>query len=126
MAAKDFSQIIEEIVKRVNEHARRIRMLEERNRASGMRVTSMEEALLKIKDMVTEELEKISENIVEIERRIMKIENDIERINKELTKTAKKTEVKELEVLLNFFNPLKTKFVTKEEVEKMIKKYLKS
>jgi hypothetical protein len=33
---------------------------------------------------------------------------------------AKKTELKEIENMLSFFNPLKTNFVTREEVGRMI------
>ncbi len=124
MPVKDISTVLEEIVKRVNEHARRIRILEERNRASDMRTASIEEGLLKTRDLIREEFEKLNEKILDLERRIMKIENEIERINKDMKKMAKKTEIKELEAIFNIFSPLKSKFITKEEVEDIIKRYL--
>ena len=98
-------------------------MLEERNRVSEMKTRTLEETILKLGEITREDMEKIAEKIAEIERRLMQIENDLKRINKELGKMAKKTEVKELETLIEFFNPLKTKFVTKEEVKKMLKEY---
>jgi chromosome segregation ATPase len=124
MPLKNIETILEELVKRANEHSRRLRMLEERHRATELRVTSIEEALLKTRDFLREEMEKLNERIVEIERRLMRIENELERINKELGKTAKKAELKGLETMISFFNPLTTKFVTREEVERIVREML--
>jgi len=43
------------------------------------------------------------------------------KINKMMEKMAKKTELKELEHMLSFFNPIKTNFVTRDEVQRMMR-----
>jgi len=41
-----------------------------------------------------------------------------------LTKTAQKSEIKELESLLDLYNPIKSHFVTKEEVMRLLEEEL--
>ena len=65
MQVKDIPLVLEKIVKRVNEHARRIRMLEERNRVSEMKTSTLEETILKLGEITREDMEKIAEKIAE-------------------------------------------------------------
>ena len=121
---KEAGPIIEEIVKRANEHSRRIRILEERGRSVEMRIIGLEEGILNLKENMREEFTKINEKLSELERRIMKIENDLEKMNKEFSKMARKTELDEVKHLLSLFNPLTSRFVTREEVKRIIEEKL--
>ncbi len=119
---KDIQLILSEVVKRLNEHGRRIRLLEERNMAMDTRMSSSEEAILRNSQNLREEINKILKQISELEPRILKIENDIKKLSHDMVRTAKKTELLELENLIDLYNPLRSKFVTKEEVKRMIKR----
>jgi hypothetical protein len=52
--------------------------------------------------------------------RLTGMENELLRINKELSKTASKSEVKQLEMYIDVMNPIKSKFVTKDELERTL------
>jgi seryl-tRNA synthetase len=126
VTAKNIQTILEEIIKRVNEHSRRLRLIEERNRALEMRIGTAEETILRNNENMRDEIAKINVRLREIEERLMRIENDIQKILKDLAKTARKTELRELEHLINLFNPLKSTFITREEVERLIKEKIKT
>jgi len=59
--------------------------------------------------------------LTEIENNILRIDNELIRMNKNMEKMAKRTELHELENMIEIFNPLKTNFVTKEDVERIIR-----
>lgn len=120
-APKDLQEMLDEIVRRINEHGRRLRVLEERNRALETKLGSAEDIILRNAESTRQKIEVISNTLREMDARIMKVENDIGKLVHDMGKTAKKSEMLELENLISFFNPIKSSFVTREEVEKMIK-----
>ncbi len=123
--AKDISSVLEELVKRINEQSRRLRILEERNRSNEGRIIALEEMLLNIKEKQKEEFSEVLKKLGDLEKSLLKLENELQKITKELAKTAKKTELQEVEHLIDLFNPLVSKFVTKEEVKRMIEEALR-
>ncbi len=119
---KDVESILNELVRRANENSRRIRALEERNMLIETRVGNMEGAILRNAELAKTKLEELNEKLDNFSSQLLKIENDVSKINKTLEKTAKKTELAELENMLSLFNPLRSKFITKEDVLKLIGK----
>ena len=69
--------------------------------------------------------DEITKKIKDYDTMFLKIENDINKINKNLEKVAKRREVKELENLLSLYNPLKSTFVTKSDIEKMLEERMR-
>jgi uncharacterized protein (DUF342 family) len=120
MVERDVQAVLTELVRRENESSRRLRALEERSSLTEMRASTLQDSLLKMIEERKTFNEKINERLTNIENSILRIDNELMKINKNLEKMAKRTELKELENMLSFFNPIKTNFVTREEVERML------
>ena len=120
MAERDVQAVLTELVRRENESSRRLRALEERSSLTEMRASTLQDSFLKLSEEKRMFNEKLNERLTNIENSVLRIDNELMKINKNLEKMAKRTELKELENMLSFFNPMKTNFVTKEEVGRMI------
>jgi uncharacterized protein (DUF342 family) len=120
MVERDVQAILTELVRRENETSRRLRALEERSSLTEMRASTLQDSFLKMNEERKMSNEKLNERLINIENSILRIDNELAKISKILEKMAKKTELKEIENMLSFFNPLKTNFVTREEVGRMI------
>jgi len=117
---EDIKTIIGELVKRMNEDARRIRVLEHRlDRLDGS-MRGLESGVLTHLSDLKMELERISNKITEATKRTGALEAEILRINKEFEKTATKRQVKELESFIDLINPVTSKFVTRDEAERIL------
>ena len=120
MPEKGLESIATEAVRRMNEHTRRLRALEEKNDLLGVRINLVEDRLLKTIEEIRTKTGIIEKRLKDIDNNFMRIDNEITKINKMLEKSAKKVELQELQNMLSLFHPLKSRFVTKEEVKKMI------
>lgn len=118
---KDLQTMLDEIVRRLNEHGRRVRVLEERNRAIESKLGSAEDMILRNAENARLKTEEVLGTLREMDARVMKIENDVSKIARDMGKTVKKNEVLELENLLSLYNPLRSSFVTKDDVERMMR-----
>jgi len=121
---KEIDVVLSEIVRRLNEQSRRIRTLESRNSVSESRTGTVEDTILKMTDEMREKFKTLSDGIKEFETQMIKLEHDINRINKNLEKTAKKNDLRELENIISLYNPIKSKFITKEELEEKLKEMM--
>jgi hypothetical protein len=65
--------------------------------------------------------DELNEKLGEIETNILRIDNELIRMNKNVDKMAKRTELKELENMIEIFSPMRTNFTTKEDVRRIIK-----
>jgi hypothetical protein len=120
MVERDVQAILTELVRRENESSRRLRALEERSSLNEMRASTLQDSFLKLNEERKSFNEKLSERLINIENSILRIDNELVKINKNIEKMAKKTDLKELENMMSFFNPMKTNFITKEEVIRII------
>jgi len=57
---------------------------------------------------------------LKLSERLSGIESEIDKVNKGLNKAATKAEVKQIETFMNIVNPITSKFITKEELERML------
>jgi len=113
-----------EIVRRIDTNTRRIRAIEQRLSGTELRIGSLEEKVIEETENLRKSFEQISMNMKNINERLSNLRVEVLKINKDLDRTAKKTEVKELESLLDLYSPIKSKFTTKEEVERIIEERL--
>jgi len=120
MATRDIEAVLTELVRRANETTRRLRALEERDSIIETRLGTVQDFILKITEERKVTNESINERLTNIENDIIRINNELLRVNKNMEKMAKRTELKELESMMSIFSPLKTNFVTKGEVERML------
>ncbi len=109
-----------EIVRRTNDNTRRIRMLEQSLDVLNSRVSGIEEQVISDMDALRKNLDQLSLDIRELGKTLNELRGEILKINKNLDKTARKTEIKELESLLELYSPIRSKFVTKDELEKIL------
>ena len=121
MVERDVQAILTELVRRENESSRRLRALEERSSLLEMRAGTLQDAFLRAADERKTFNDKLNERLINMENSILRIDNELVKMNKNLEKMAKKTELKEIENMLSFFNPMKNKFVTRDEVERMMR-----
>ncbi|MBU3958200.1 MAG: hypothetical protein KKB25_03935 [Nanoarchaeota archaeon] len=118
---KDLQTMLDEIVRRLNEHGRRLRVLEERNRAIESKLDSAEDMILRNAENARLKTEELLGALGKMDARVMKIESDVSKIARDMGKTVKKNEVLELENLMSLYNPLRSSFVTRDELERILK-----
>jgi len=116
----DNMQAFNEMVRVINTNMRRIKSLEQRADGLEMRLGAIQEKVINEIEDVKKGFEEIHMNIKQISRNLSELRAETLRINKAIDKTAKKTEVKELESLLDLYSPIKSKFATRDEVERLI------
>ncbi len=116
--------LISELVKRINDDTRRIRLLEQRVDRTDTNIGSLEEnALSQLNDLKIG-IERISDKILQLSEKFSRLENEIAKLNKEFGKTATKVEVKQLESFIDLINPVTSKFITKDELERRFEERL--
>jgi len=116
----DLKAVATEIINRMNEDVRRIRLLEEKTGKIETRINDIEKTVLTQLDDLKISLERIGNKISSISERLTALENENLRINKELGKCATKVEVKQLETFVDVINPITSRFATKDEIERMV------
>jgi len=114
-----------EVVHRLNESSRRMKTIEQRIDRIEQQIQTLEETALTQMDDIRVNLERIVAKITGIAERLTGIENELLRINKEMSKTATKAEVKQIETYIDVMNPIKSSFVTKNELERILDERIK-
>jgi hypothetical protein len=115
----DVRLVTSEMLRRVNEDGRRIRLLEQRMERVDSSVGGLEEHVLSQLEELKLSAERLGDKILKIGERLNSIDNEIEKLTRELGKTATKAEMKQIETFMNIVNPITSKFVTRDEVERM-------
>lgn len=118
-------EILTELVERTNSNMRRLRILEQKSEVMASRMTTMEETMLDQTENVKKALEALEKTLLEESERIIRMEGTIKDIIERLKKSVSSTKIKELETLLDIYNPIKSQFMTKEEVERLMDERLK-
>jgi hypothetical protein len=114
---EDFFQVMS---KNITETGGRLRLLEERTDQLRQRFKIIDENLI---NKTTDLKESIAENDAKTEeaiREIKELKETVEHMIKELDNVATRQELKVLEKYINMIDP--TRFLTKEEVVRLIKK----
>ena len=81
---------------------------------------SIEEKVIDEIDSLRKGFDQLSTDMSEISKELTELRGEMLKISKNLDKTAKKSEVKELESLLDIYNPIKANFVTRDEVNRLL------
>ena len=116
----DVQTFSNEVVKIMSTNTRRIRALEQRLNGLEMRIGAIEEKIINEIEGIRRDFEEIDMNIKNIVKNVSGLRSEILTINKTIDKTARKSEVKELESLLDLYSPIKSKFTTRDEVERLV------
>jgi uncharacterized protein YaaN involved in tellurite resistance len=113
-------RIISDLINRVNENVQRLRVIEQRMQAIDARINSDEQSLLSLNKNLQKSLAERDARIAAIEEKVEKIETAYKEILKQLKTAATKSSVDELRELVSIYDPLKSSFVTKEEMERFV------
>jgi archaellum component FlaC len=113
-------RIMVDLINRVNENVQRLRVIEQRTQTIDSRINSIEQNLVSYNKNVQKSLLERDMKISSLEERVEKIEITYKEIINQLKQVATKTNVDELKQLVSIYDPLKSSFVTKEEMETFV------
>jgi len=97
-----------------------IKFLEQRILKIELDIKTINEKIENLNRIIERNEKRNEENFNNLKNKLDSLENEIEKIKVELKKKADLSEMKELKALLEMFHPLKSVFVTREEVKRMI------
>ena len=112
--------IINELVDRTNTDTQRIRVLEQGGRSSASRMESLEKEILDLSRSVQKLESDLESGFKKRDAEISELKNTVKEMLKHLKQLASVSKVNELEAMLDIYNPLKSNFVTREDVERLI------
>lgn len=115
------NMIMQELVRRTNEEARRLRDLEQTVLTLQEKTSSLENLVLSKTKKTNDKFSDIEARLGILESELSKINNDFDKISKQINRFARKTDVRELERMFDLLSPLKQEFVTKDELEDRMK-----
>jgi len=113
--------IINQLVERVNNDAKRLRVLEQRNATINSRLNSLEQTLAGNYKEFIKVMKLQEKSIAGLGEKIRVTEGKISEIVRQFKRVATKAEVKTLQNLLEIYNPIKSNFVTREELKDLQK-----
>lgn len=114
--------IINELVDRTNSDIQRLRVLEQRNDVLTSRSNAIEKEITNINSNIQKMMLSMETMNKRLEERIKRNESMLNEVVKQMKKLATASKIAELEEMIEIYNPLKSQFVTKEEVQRMIGK----
>ncbi|MBI1972163.1 MAG: hypothetical protein HYS53_02580 [Candidatus Aenigmarchaeota archaeon] len=117
--------VIAELIRRLNDNSKRLRLVEQK-------ILSLESAISGIDQNAVEQFkqakvssDKLNAEISELGNRMGRIEDETRRLAKQMERAATKTELREIQGFIDLINPIKSNFVTIQEVRKMIEELKK-
>lgn len=114
----DIKGALSEVVNRINEDRRRIRLIEQSIDRIESSMNALESSLLSQISDLKITLERIRNDVSETSTKVIAMEAEVLRLGKLVGKAATKIEVKQLESFIDLVNPVTSKFVTKDELER--------
>ncbi|MCX6817650.1 MAG: hypothetical protein NTU57_02235 [Candidatus Aenigmarchaeota archaeon] len=117
-------RIMVDLINRVNENVQRLRVIEQKMQAADLRINSAEQNVVSYTKNMQKELSDKNTTISQIDERIEKIEIAYMEILKQLKLVATRANLDELKQLVSIYDPMKSSFVTKEEMERFVEEKL--
>jgi len=112
--------IINELVDRTNSNTQRLRILEQRGKILSSRANALEQEVLNLNKQIQGVMFSVDTKNKKQEERVRRNESTLKEVVKQMKKLATTSKISELEQLIEIYNPLKSQFVTKEEVERIL------
>ena len=124
MARHTLHGIINELVDRTNTDTRRIRSLESWEKSLNSRLEAIEKESIRLNNVTQKIITEMESGLAMRDKAITEMHNMIKEIVKHLKRFAKSEKITELETMMEIYDPLRSNFVTKDEVEQLISKRL--
>jgi chromosome segregation ATPase len=112
---QNYQVIISELVRRSNEDARRLRVLEQRIDAVETRLSSMEDSLLEKAKKNHMHFTELDESVRRVNEEMITLKNTLDKINKQINNFARKRDIKEIEHMLDLLTPQTEDVIAMEE-----------
>ena len=119
---KQVELILQELIRRTNRSERRLRIIEQRTQALESRLSSAEDSNFKQSKDIKKGIIDIDIAVKSFTDRLTKLESDMTKISDQTRNFAKHSEIKEIETMFDLLNPIKQEFVTRKEMQEMIRK----
>jgi len=116
----DVKSVVAELIRRANEDRRRIKLIEQDLERIKNSMSSLENAALSQMGDLKLSLDRINNKLETVAGRLDVLDNGLNKLNKDVGKAATKLELKELESFVDIVNPLTSRFVTKDELERAV------
>jgi hypothetical protein len=110
--------ILNEMIERVNNDTQRLRILEQTTESLTSRMNMLEQATLQARRDLQKALGDINMGLESLADRMARNESVTKEIISHMKKLVTENKVKELESLIEIYNPVKSSFVTKEEMQR--------
>ena len=117
---RDSKELFNEIVRRLNEDRRRIKLAEHKMDRLESSMSALETAAITQMGDLKLMLDQINMKMDSVSSRLNKMETDITRLKKIISKGATKLELKQLESFIDLINPITSRFVTKDELDRTL------
>jgi len=112
--------ILNDVIQRVNDDTQRLRILEQSSESLTSRMNSLEQGMLQNRREFQKAFSEINDGITSLDDRLSKTENTMKEVINHVKKLVTESQVKELQNMIEIYNPVKSNFVTKEEMEKFV------
>ena len=122
MPAPTINSVVNKLVERTNTDTRRLRLLEQKVEILSTRLDSAEQAALAAQAEAKRSGAELSAKIAAQAKLIAELQEALKEVIEQLKRTPTLSDVKELEALLELYNPLKSSFITREEAQRMLAK----
>lgn len=120
MAQANYQSIIQELVRRSNEEARRLRSLEQRLDALETRTAKTEENVIEKMKKANSKFTDFDAALKNISDELISLKSSLERINKQINKFARKRDIKEIEKMFDLLSPIRQEFVTRDDLKEEV------
>ena len=117
---EEANAVLSEIIKRINEDRRRMRMLEQSVERLENSLAALEGSALSQMSDFKLMLERIGSKIEATSARLSAIEGNVSKLGRGMDKAATKLEQRQMESFIDLVNPVTSKFVTKDELDRAL------
>ena len=122
--SRTVNAILNEVIQRVNDDTQRLRILEQSSESLTSRMNSLEQAMLVNRREFQKAFSDINDGISTLDDRLVKMENTMKEVINHVKNLVSESQIKELQNMIELYNPIKSSFVTKEEMEKFVSQKL--
>lgn len=116
------TSILAEVVNKTNDNTQRLRHVEQKVDSLVSRLQSLGEEILDYRKAAKKSASEMNGAIDAHEKRVLEIERGLKEVVSQIKKMPTKLDVGKLEELIEIYNPLKSNFVTREEMERIVER----
>ena len=118
--AQGSQRIVSEMIGKINDNIRRLRVIEQKMNSLDIRTNSIEQNILSQNKNMQKMFRERDAKITAMEDRVFKMETMMKEMVKQMKMMATKSNIDELKTMVEIFNPIRSSFTTKEDVENII------